>query len=138
MHKFFCNYNNLTERYELSKAQGIMFGSKVSIQAENTLLPQIRSNLQSLYQLITSLKDNENIDSRLTILDETELLLSNLYYSLFASPLDLPTEKTPLTGKELASAITLVGLLERDINIPEYNRMMLLIKNNLTALQTTT
>ena len=115
-----------------------MFGSKVNIQAENTLLPQIRSNLQSLYQLIVSLKDNENIDSRLTILDETELLLSNLYYSIFASPLDLPTEKTPLTGKELASAITLVGLLERDINIPEYNRMMLLIKNNLAALQTTT
>ncbi|MBO5394779.1 MAG: hypothetical protein J6A28_02615 [Clostridia bacterium] len=137
MHKFFCNYNRLTERYELSKSQGIMFGGKVNIQAENTLLPQIRSNLQALYELIVTIKDNEKEERRLALLDETELLLSNLFYSLFASPLDLPTERKTLSGNELASAIAIVRLLERDINIPEYNRMALLLKNNLLALQTT-
>ena len=135
MHKFFCNYNNLTERYELSKTQGIMFNNKINIQAENTLLPQIRNNLQSLYTLLVTLKDNEKDEHRLSVLDESELLLSNLYYSLFSSPLELPAERKALSGNELTSAIALVGLLERDINIPEYNRMALLIKNNLYSLQ---
>lgn len=134
MHKFFCNYNSLTERYELSKSQGVMFSPRVNVQAENTLLPQIKANLQSLYEIIVVLKENEKEEDRLTILDETELLLANLYYSLFASPLELPTEKKTLSGNEITSAINLVSLLERDINIPEYNRMALLIKNNLSRL----
>ena len=134
MHKFFCNYNSLTERYELSKSQGVMFSPRVNVQAENTLLPQIKANLQSLYEIIVVLKENEKEEDRLTILDETELLLANLYYSLFASPLELPAEKKTLSGNEITSAINLVSLLERDINIPEYNRMALLIKNNLSRL----
>lgn len=134
MHKFFCNYNSLTERYELTKSQGMMFRPQVNIQAESTLLPQIKGNIQSLYELIVHIKEQEKDENKLIILDETELLISNLFYSLFASPLELPSEKKVLTGRELSSAINLVSLLERDINIPEYNRMALLIKNNLLAL----
>ena len=133
MHKFFCSFNKLTERYELGKTQGLMFGGKVNIQAENTLLPQIKNNIQSLYEQIVLLKEGQNDDSKLTILDETELLISNLYYSLFASPLELTEKKTgELTTDK---AIELALLLERDINIPEYNRLIVLIKNNLQRLQ---
>ena len=135
MHKFFCNYNRLTERYELSKSQGILFNGKVNIQAENTLLAQIKNNLQALYNTIALIKEKEKDESRLIILDESELLSSNLYHSLFASPLDLPPDKNSLDGSELKTAINLAMLLERDINIPEYNRMIVLIKNNLISLQ---
>ena len=134
MHKFFCNYNKLTERYELTKSQGIMFNTRVNIQAENTLLPQIRSNLQNLYEIIVRIKENEKSEDRLNILDETELLISNLYYSLFQSPLELPEKNTSLSGQEIKNALDLISFLERDINIPEYNRMSLLIKNNLIRL----
>ena len=133
MHKFFCNYNNLTERYELSKSQGFVFG-KVNAQAENVLLGQIKENMQSLYNLIALLKENEKEEKRLEILDESELLLSNLYYSLFASPFELSTETRPLSGSEFKEALALISILERDINIPEYNRLILLIKNNLSRL----
>ncbi|MBQ8909084.1 MAG: hypothetical protein IJY90_02205 [Clostridia bacterium] len=133
MHKFFCSYNNFTERYELTKSQGI-FSPRVNIQAENILLNQIKKNIQSLYELTVTLKENEKDEQKLITLDQTELLISNLYYSLFASPLDINENKRALTGTELAEAIKLVGLLERDINIPEYNRMALIIKNNLTSL----
>ena len=100
MHKFFCSYNNLTERYELSKTQGIVFG-KVNVQAESVLLGEVKKNMQSLYNLTALLKENEKEEKRLEILDETELLLSNLYYSLFASPFELLGEKRTLTWNEL-------------------------------------
>ena len=132
MHKFFCSYNSLTERYELTKSQGL-FSQKANIQAENTLLKGLKDNIQSLYNLIVTIKENEKDENNLNILDQTELLISNLFYSLFASPLELHTTQT-FTGSELASAITLVRLIERDINIPEYNRMAYLIKNNLENL----
>ena len=133
MHKFFCSYNNLTERYELSKTQGIVFG-KVNVQAENVLLDEIKKNMQSLYNLTALLKENEKEERRLEILDETELLLSNLYYSLFASPFELLGEKRTLTGNELKEALNLALLLESKINIPEYNRLITLIKNNISRL----
>ena len=133
MHKFFCSYNNLTERYELSKTQGIVFG-KVNVQAENVLLGEVKKNMQSLYNLTALLKENEKEEKRLEILDETELLLSNLYYSLFASPFELLGEKRTLTGNELKEALNLALLLESKINIPEYNRLITLIKNNISRL----
>ena len=134
MHKFFCSYNKLTERYELTKSQGFIFNSRVNIQAENTLLPQIKSNLQGLYEQIVILKENEKDENKLNILDETELLISNLYYSLFASPLELTQSNKTASGQELKNAMELISLLERDVNIPEYNRMTLLIRNNLSRL----
>lgn len=133
MHKFFCSYNNLTERYELTKSQG-MFCTKVNTLAEKTLLTEIKVNLQKLYELIVKIKENEKDENKLIILDETELLISNLYYSLFASPLDLPQNKTATTGLELTEAINITSFLQRDINIPEYNRMIMIIKNNLLML----
>lgn len=134
MHKFFCSYNKLTERYELTKSQGFIFNNRVNIQAENTLLPQIKSNLQGLYEQIVIIKENEKDENKLNILDETELLISNLYYSLFASPLELPQSNKTASGQELKNAMELISLLERDVNIPEYNRMTLLIRNNLSRL----
>ena len=133
MHKFFCNYNKLTERYELAKSQSFVFSPKVNVQAENTLLPQIKNNLQALYEQIVLLKEGQTNEEKLTILDETELLISNLYYSLFASPLNL-AETNPIDSSALKRAIELALLLERDINIPEYNRLIVLIKNNLQRL----
>lgn len=43
MHKFFCNYNNLTERYELSLNNRSPFSLKINVLAERTLLPEIKS-----------------------------------------------------------------------------------------------
>ena len=132
MHKFFCNYNNLTQRYELSQAQGLMFNRRVEVQKENTLLGQIKNNLQSLYDLVVALKEGKE-ENCLLMLEESELLLSNLYHSLFASPLEI-NKITPCTN-DLQKALELANLLERDINIPEYNRVILLVKNNLTQIE---
>ena len=48
MHKFFCNYNNLTERYELSINRGMAFKNNAQIQAENTLLPEIQKRKKQM------------------------------------------------------------------------------------------
>lgn len=131
MHKFFCNYNDLSQRYELSKAQNFIFNRKIEIQKENTLLGQIKHNLQSLYDIVVSLKEGKPEDC-LILLEESELLISNLFHSLFASPLEI----NKITPKEnnLKNALEIVFLLERDINIPEYNRIITLIKNNLVQI----
>lgn len=133
MHKFFLNYNSLTERYELSRNKTILISNKAVAQAENTLLPEIRSSLQQLYELISQIKESEKNENILKELDEIELLSSNLFYSLFSSPLELrraddnATSLVPLYQK----AITIASNLEKMINIPEYNRLIILIKNNL-------
>lgn len=133
MHKFFCNYNNLTEQYELSINRNTLFPNKVSTQGENDMLEDVKNNIQILYEYIVELKnllkDNENLSS----LDETELLLSNLYYSLFSSPMDLKqTENDKSSAKEiLAKAIEIASYLDKKINIPEYNRLARIITNNL-------
>lgn len=132
MHKFFCNYNNLTQRYELSQSQGFMFNRRIEVQKENNLLGQIKTNLQSLYDLVGSLKDGQN-EENLLLLEESELLISNLFHSFFASPLEI--NKTEQNPNNLQKALELASLLERDINIPEYNRIILLIKNNLLTLE---
>ena len=94
MHKFFCNYNNLTGKYELSQSKNYLFSNKSYMQAENTLLPQIKQDIQSLYENIVLLKESETDENKLNRLDETELMVSNLYYSLFASPLELAQDKS--------------------------------------------
>ena len=134
MHKFFCNYNNLTEKYELSLSRNNFFFNKSMVQAENTLLPQIKNDIQSLYENIVLLKENEKDEDKLNCLDETELMISNLYYSLFASPLELIEHKTFEQEKTLQYSLQLANQLEKNINIPEYNRLISLIKNNLIVL----
>lgn len=135
MHKFFCNYNNLTEKYELSLSKNNLFSSKSNIQAENTLLPQIKSDIQQLYENIVMLKDLETDENKLNRLDETELMVSNLYYSFFASPLELANDKSNQKEGILLNSLEVINSLEKNINIPEYNRLIVLIKNNLQLLQ---
>lgn len=135
MHKFFCNYNNLTEKYELSLAKSSFFSNKSTIQAENTLLPQIKEDIQQLYEYIVLLKEFETDENKLNLLDETELMVSNLYYSFFASPLELASENKKEVKVILIESLKIIGALEKNINIPEYNRLVNLIKNNLLILQ---
>ncbi len=131
MHKFFCNYNILTQKYELTNMSG--FKNPTTIQAENTLLPEIKRDIQMLYENIVLIKEEEKDEARLNLLDETELMISNLYYSLFATPLDLIDEKTT-TKASLKVCLTLIGNLLKAINIPEYSRLCQLIQNNINSL----
>ena len=103
------------------------------IQAENTLLPKIREDIQSLYECIVLLKEKETGEEKLNLFDETELMISNLYYSLFASPLEL-TENTK-TECSISKCLIIIGELLKEINIPEYNRLCSLIKINLENLK---
>ena len=132
MHKFFCNYNSLTEKYELSLNRNMLFSPRINVMAENTLLPEIKKLLQEIYDNILLLKENITNEEQLKTLDNNELLLSNLYYSLFASPLEL---NSPLgmqgTIKDiLSNTIGKVSSLIEKINIPEYNRLASLMLNN--------
>ncbi len=133
MHKFFCNYNNLTESYELSQFRNMGLNRSAIIQAENTLLPQIQQTIQSLYENVVLLKEKESDENKLRILDETELMISNLFYSLFTSPLELVDDKKQSSGNAQTS-LQLINELIKMINIPEYNRLCILIKNNLESL----
>ena len=132
MHKFFCNYNSLTERYELSLNRNMLFSPRINVMAENTLLPEIKNLLQEIYDNILLLKENITDERQLKTLDENELLLSNLYYSLFASPLELnsPSALQKTIKEVLSDSISKVTSLIEKINIPEYNRLATLMLNN--------
>ena len=129
MHKFFCNYNSLTERYELGVTRNMMFNNRINVLAENTLLPEIKALLQELYENTLALKGLLTDEKQLKILDESELLMSNLYYSLFASPLEL-VEGSSEAKTLLARNVEIASELEAKINIPEYSRSAMIIKNN--------
>lgn len=129
MHKFFCNYNSLTERYELGITRNMMFNNRINVLAESTLLPEIKALLQELYENTLALKGLLTDERQLKILDESELLMSNLYYSLFASPLEL-VEGSGETKNLLARNVEIASELEAKINIPEYSRSAMIIKNN--------
>ena len=132
MHKFFCNYNPLTQKFELmSGVRNNIFRNNTIIQEENNLLSQIKNDIQELYENIVFLKEREEDENRLDILDDTELLISNLYYSLFESPLELVEGKKE---GDKDKCKTLINNLIQKINIPEYNRLCILIKNNLEQL----
>lgn len=135
MHKFFCNYNNLTERYELSLNNRSPFSLKINVLAERTLLPEIKELLQGVYDNTTLLKSQMGDEDSLKILDNAELLVANLYYSLFASPLELNDTPRTITNRELlAETIEKLSLLGEKINIPEYNRSVEIIKNTFQSL----
>lgn len=132
MHKFFCNYNSLTEKYELSLNRNMLFSPRINVMAENTLLPEIKKLLQEIYDNILLLKENITNEMQLKTLDNNELLLSNLYYSLFASPLELnsPSQMQGTIKDILSNTIGKVSSLIEKINIPEYNRLASLMLNN--------
>ena len=136
MHKFFCSYNNLTEKYELSKANSFLFNKNVSIQNENNMLDEIKANIQSLYELLVSLKEKTNDNEILNKINEIELLVSNLYYSFFASPLELPKETSKESSEKeiLTKCIDLALSLEKSVNIPEYNRLCHIITEEFRSI----
>ena len=135
MHKFFCNYNNLTERYELSLNNRSPFSLKINVLAERTLLPEIKELLQGVYDNTPLLKSQMGDEDSLKILDNAELLVANLYYSLFASPLELNDTPRTITNRELLTeTIEKLSLLGEKINIPEYNRSVEIIKNTFQNL----
>ncbi len=136
MHKFFCNYNSLTEKYELSLNKNMLFNQKINVLAENTLLPEIKNTLQQLYDNTILLKEKISDDEKLKILDESELLISNLYYSLFSSPLNIDenTDNQVDIKTILVKCVEETSELEAKVNIPEYNRLCMLLKNNFQNL----
>ena len=136
MHKFFCNYNLLTEKYELSLSRSNLFNNKIKVQAENSLLTEIQKDIQSLYENIVIIKDKIKDEANLLLRDKQETIISNLSYSLFASPLELPDNEQNVNEiKNLVQkSITLINKIESEINIPEYNRLANLIKNNLQCI----
>lgn len=136
MHKFFCNYNSLTEKYELSLNKNMLFNQKINVLAENTLLPEIKNTLQQLYDNTILLKEKISDDEKLKILDESELLISNLYYSLFSSPLNIDenTDNQADIKTILVKCVEETSELEAKVNIPEYNRLCMLLKNNFQNL----
>ena len=117
MHKFFCNYNPLTQKFELmSGTRNNIFRNNTIIQEENNLITQIKNDIQQLYENIVFLKESEEDENRLNLLDETELLISNLYYSLFESPLELVEGKKE--GDKDKCKLLINNLIQK-INIPE-------------------
>ena len=135
MRKFFCFYNGLTEKFELSYNRNMSF-PRINVLAENTLLPEIKNLLQQIYDNLSLLKSIISNEEQLKILDQSELYLSNLFYSLFASPLELyAPQNSQLTAKNiLVDTISLTSRLIEKINIPEYNRLATLLQNNFQAL----
>lgn len=136
MHKFFCNYNTLTERYELSQNKNNIFNPRINTLEESSLMSKIQNSIQNLYDLIVQIKEMTKEDEKLNLIDENELLISNLYYSFFASPLELPEkehDKHELKAL-LTMAIEETNNLEKLVNIPEYNRLVKIISNNFQIL----
>ncbi len=132
MHKFFFKYNNLTENLELSTSKS-SFLNKTYIQSNSNILNKIKNDIQNLYELIVEIKENTTDNNHLTKINNTELIISNLFYSLFTSPLELLGKNTEQKNlKELyQKAITLTSELISTINIPEYSRLCQMIRNNL-------
>lgn len=136
MHKFFCNYNNLTERYELSLNKNNIFSVKINAEEERSIMQQIQNDIQQLYELTTQIKEHLKENEDISLVNETELLISNLYYSFFASPLELAEDKKEKDEIKplLTKAIELTNELEKNVNIPEYNRLVVIIGNNFQTL----
>lgn len=135
MRKFFCTYNNLTERYQLSVARNGFMSPRINALAENTLLSEIREAIQNLYNQIVCIKEEEQDSDRLSKLDDCELLVSNLYYSIFAEPLNIETECSELPMRQrLNICFDLASRLESMINIAEQYKLCGEIKNIFQSL----
>lgn len=133
MHKYFFRHNNLTEKNEISK-NGNIFSQILSSQS--TEMNQLKTTLQQLYNLVVIAKEKADKDEFIDRLCKVELLVSNLYYSFFASPLELPEKSSSdldFKGLILQAIETSKNLIEQ-INIPEENRTALIINLDLQNL----
>ena len=133
MHKYFFRHNNLTEKNEISK-NGNIFSQILSSQS--TEMNQLKITLQNLYNLVVIAKEKADKDEFIDRLCKVELLVSNLYYSFFASPLELPEKSSSdldFKGLILQAIETSKNLIEQ-INIPEENRTALIINLDLQNL----
>ncbi len=133
MHKFFCNYNPLTGKYELSQMRG-GFRNSILIQAEVDLLDEIKKNLQQLYENVVLIKEQNNNEELLSKLDDIGLMISNLYYSIFSAPLELVNDNN-LENATIKKCINIIDDLISKINIQEQSRLCFLIKNALVSLE---
>lgn len=136
MRKFFCYYNDLTEKQELRLQKSPFTSSKILSSNQSTMLSEIQAILQQIYNDLITIKEKITDENILKKIDERELLLSNLYYSLFSSPLELvsPSQEN-ITAKDLAIRLidNAIRLVEK-IDIPEYNRLATLLKNNFDSI----
>lgn len=131
MHKYFFKLNNLTENQELYKTSSFVCGLSATKGLE-----KIKQNIQDLYNNVIWAKEQVQTDSQTDQLCKIELLISNLYYSFFQSPLNLPEKNSiTLSFKDLlVKAIEISKNLIESINIPEQNRVAYLINLNLQTL----
>lgn len=135
MHKFFYNYNKLTEKYELTENKNFVFSPISQSLSANNLTKEIEQNIQELYKYIIISKDKTDKEDSILIINEIELLISNLYYSFYNNPLDLVKDDSNFNYQELINhSFKLISDIEEKINIPQYNRVCLLIKNKLQLL----
>lgn len=123
----------MTEKNEISK-NGNIFSQILSSQS--TEMNQLKITLQKLYNLVVIAKEKADKDEFIDRLCKVELLVSNLYYSFFASPLELPEKSSSdldFKGLILQAIETSKNLIEQ-INIPEENRTALIINLDLQNL----
>lgn len=132
MHKYFFRLNNLTENKELCKTNNVFCSTLSSLNE----LDKIKNTIQELYNNIIIAKEQPLNDLQSDQLCKIELLISNLYYSFFQSPLNLPEKNSTTTSlKEiLIKAIELSKNLIENINIPEQNRVAYIINLNLQTM----
>ena len=133
MHKFFLKHNILLEKDEIGKTSSVFCQS---LSNNSNSMQNLKETLQSLYNYVVLAKEKATTDNQIDLLCKIELLTSNLYYSFFASPLDLPEKSSSSqTLKELVyKAIEFSTVLIETINIPEENRIANIINLNLQNL----
>lgn len=133
MHKFFLKHNILLEKDEIGRTSAVFCQS---LSNNSNSMQNLKETLQSLYYYVVLAKEKATTDNQIDLLCKIELLTSNLYYSFFASPLDLPEKSSSSqTLKELVyKAIEFSTVLIETINIPEENRIANIINLNLQNL----
>lgn len=133
MHKFFLKHNILLEKDEIGKTSAVFCQS---LSKTCSCMQSLKKTLQSLYNVVVLAKEKAYADEQVDLLCKVELLTSNLYYSFFASPLDLPEKNSSSSSlKELVSkAIEISTELIEKINMPEENRLANIINLNLQNL----
>ena len=133
MHKYFFKHNILTERRELAKGAGLFIQT---LSNNSSDMQTLKQTIQSLYNLIVLAKEKTTDGNQIDALCKIELLVSNLYYSFFASPLELPeNSSSSLSFRQLiAEAIKSSKKHIEQINIPEENRSALIINLDLQSL----
>ena len=133
MHKFFLKHNILLEKDEIGRTSAVFCQS---LSNNSNSMQNLKETMQSLYNYVVLAKEKAYADEQVDLLCKVELLTSNLYYSFFASPLDLPEKNSSSSSlKELVSkAIEISTELIEKINMPEENRLVNIINLNLQNL----